>query len=241
MIKEIKESIDTMQQLLNKRFNNNEIRDPGTEAPEGRQKTKDATTSSSEEDAQTPPGGTTKKMRNYQGDEIGGGYDADFKMLPIKDPLLKTETPTPASSTLTEGKVPAPTNTYVPIATEDLYPSTQLTSTPEGAEKKANSTTSDATSTMASKTPNPGEVQQLFEEEKEEEEQVSFNVKDLMGQIKAQVRTVVNEGIDTINAGQQQHAQNIKEQQQVICERVEKLEQAKVSFTGFHTGTVRQV
>ena len=137
-------------------------------------------------------------------------------MLPIKGPLLKTETPTSASSTLTENEATESTNTYVPISSHDLHLSTQLNSTPEGAEKKANSTTFDDTSTMASKTPNPGEVEQLFEEEKEEDEHVSFNVKDLMGQITAQVRTVVNEGIDTINAGQQQHAQNIKEQLHVV-------------------------
>ena len=63
---------------------------------------------------------------------------------------------------------------------------------------------------MAPKSPSPGEVQQLFEEEKEEEEHVSFNVNDLLGQIKAQVHDVVNNGIDTINAGQQQHAQVIQ-------------------------------
>ena len=51
LMKEINEDIDKMQRLLKKRFNNNEVRDSGTEAPEGRQKTKDATTSSSEEDA----------------------------------------------------------------------------------------------------------------------------------------------------------------------------------------------
>ena len=81
-VTEISEDIDNIQRLLKERFNNNEARDPGTEAPDRRQKTKDATTSSSEEDAQTPPGGTTKKRRNYHGDEIGGEYDADFKMLP---------------------------------------------------------------------------------------------------------------------------------------------------------------
>ena len=240
LMTEINEDIDKMQRLLKERFNNNEIRDPGTEAPEGRQKTKDATTSSSEEDAQTPPGGTTKKRRNYHGDEIGGEYDADFKMLPIKDPLLKTETPTSASSMLTKSEVTKSSSTYVPISSNDLHLSTKLNSTPEGAEKKAKSTTSDATSTMAPKTPNPGEVQQLFEEEKEEEEHVSFKVDDLMGQIRAQVHDVVNTGIDTINAGQQQHAQVIQGQLQMICERVDVLEQAKATSTGVPMGTVHQ-
>ena len=105
-------------------------------APEGCQKTKDATTSSSEEEAQTPPGGTTKKRRNYQGDEIIDDYDAGFKILSIKDPLLKNETPTPASSTQTDGKVPDPTRTNVPASTHEPHPSTQLNSTPEKGRRK---------------------------------------------------------------------------------------------------------
>ena len=69
LMTEINEDIDKMQRLLKDRFNNNEIRDPGTEAPGGRQKTKDASTSSSEEDAQTPvarprKGATTTATRS---------------------------------------------------------------------------------------------------------------------------------------------------------------------------------
>ena len=62
------------------------------------------------------------------------------------------------------------------------------------------------------------------EEVKEEDEQVNFNVQELLGQITSKFQTVVNDGIDSIYTRQEQHAKDVNEQLHLINERVEKME-----------------
>jgi len=97
LMREVDESIYSMTKMISERYNNKD-KDPGTEAPEGRHQQKDATPTTSEEEL-TPPGATVRKRRNYQGDEISDGDGAGFKIQELISPLLKNDTPTPASST----------------------------------------------------------------------------------------------------------------------------------------------
>ena len=88
LMDEITASIYSITKEISERYNNNEARDPGTEAPEGRQQQKDATPTTSEDEL-NPPGGTVRKRRNYLGEEISDGDGAGFKMHEIISPPLK--------------------------------------------------------------------------------------------------------------------------------------------------------